>query len=685
MFLHWRGRRLPEAFVDVDLENAHRGHGWPSAVDAGKPTMAFSHGRTPRKYGRLFGQKASTNQLVVRPTYPPITGLLILEIQDGIYNFLLASCRVILHDIDGGSWFTSPSMPAPEAPMPDAKRGEWTSLPALALEAPYSGPCQLDVDRLQAMVSIKRSAAEDHLWLLREDPGYFLDALRDAMEHGLTFNHKSEHAEHAWKHVAGKMISDAFCSFYCWQELQQSLVLFGTIEEQVQQANHKTGRLPAYPESIWAYIDVIVDKLIWIPLDALTRGVPTSPRIRTLSLIDMRKDGKSHWEMKPGRTDSEYRIYVLFWALFSHEQRELHGLNKLVQEIQHTMDTDPDACDLLDPWVIERFSDVALMAEIQRSISSFQPWARGWRLHQVADKGFVSSAVDDALLRDEMYLAVLGEAPCSAEIKSLGIPTDGRFYYPFDKKRTKETTDEMRAAEKKLSAFWLDISKFFRKETGAGLFESFCLHSERTKGVQRTPAWVPPKVRASAAVPVTPTKPLPLQPVDTNVWRSAATENKRSEIVNSATTKVKTRGEAKPDMTPTPPGPIHDLPAETDEQVEKEQHPAIKLPKRVYRVFASLFPSASSLAHVGKEVAWDELLYAMNAVGMQPEKLYGSVWVFKPLRPPERCLVRAGRSIQFHEPKEVRRGGKIPPNMVRTFGRRLKHALGWEAEEFECE
>ncbi|KAH9836448.1 hypothetical protein Tdes44962_MAKER08480 [Teratosphaeria destructans] len=70
----------------------------------------------------------------------------------------------------------------------------------------------------------------------------------------------------------------------------------------------------------------------------------------------------------------------------------------------------------------------------------------------------------------------------------------------------------------------------------------------------------------------------------------------------------------------------------------------------------------------------------MDAVGMRPEKLYGSVWVF---RPEPGCDV-AGRSIQFHEPKEVRRGGKIPSRMARVFGRRMRYTLGWEPGMFVC-
>lgn len=113
-------------------------------------------------------------------------------------------------------------------------------------------------------------------------------------------------------------------------------------------------------------------------------------------------------------------------------------------------------------------------------------------------------------------------------------------------------------------------------------------------------------------------------------------------------------------------------------------HEVTKLPKRAYKVFSALLPSSSPQNHQRIEIAWEELLSAMNTIGLQPEKLYGSVWIFKP-KGEDECLLELKRSIQFHEPKEVRKGGKIPANMVRVYGRRLKHAYGWEGGMFGCE
>ncbi len=149
---------------------------------------------------------------------------------------------------------------------------------------------------------------------------------------------------------------------------------------------------------------------------------------------------------------------------------------------------------------------------------------------------------------------------------------------------------------------------------------------------------------------------------------------------------------------------------EPDVDVSTEQMPAtrIKVPKRAYKVLSAFLPEPTAAHHQRTEVAWDDFLQAMSLIGFQPEKLYGSVWIFtprssaaelvkrgkqhKPNYPwqgtntaPPKYLVTVKRSIQFHEPKEVRKGSKMPPHMVRTFGRRFKHAFGWEDAMFECE
>lgn len=49
----------------------------------------------------------------------------------------------------------------------------------MAAEAPYCVPVQLDLHLVESLLVARASAAEDHIWALREDPDYFSRTLLD--------------------------------------------------------------------------------------------------------------------------------------------------------------------------------------------------------------------------------------------------------------------------------------------------------------------------------------------------------------------------------------------------------------------------------------------------------------------------------------------------------------------------
>lgn len=51
------------------------------------------------------------------------------------------------------------------------------------LQSSHIVPQELDLDRLTQLVAARRASAEDDLWLLKEDPSYFIHSLRDEKEH----------------------------------------------------------------------------------------------------------------------------------------------------------------------------------------------------------------------------------------------------------------------------------------------------------------------------------------------------------------------------------------------------------------------------------------------------------------------------------------------------------------------
>ena len=267
----------------------------------------------------------------------------------------------------------------------------------------------------------------------------------------------------------------------------------------------------------------------------------------------------------------------------------------------------------------------------------------------------------------------------------LGDPTDGSYDYPATKRSTETNVNQMRFAEDCLDDFWNELESGIEAYTDYNVFQMLERRLFEPRKIYRTPEWMPPLEKTTTKKT---TQPLKERAANVSIPLLTPSVSKTG-VSTKPKVKVKTRG------VPEPPAVEEGRlspPVETPDLITAPRT-TIKVPKRAYRVLSALLPESKAECHQRIEVAWDEFLQAMNTIGLQPEKLYGSVWIFMPKHTKstsddektKKYWVDVQRSIQFHEPKEVRRGSKMPTHYVRTFGRRLKHAYGWEDGMFVCE
>ena len=263
---------------------------------------------------------------------------------------------------------------------------------------------------------------------------------------------------------------------------------------------------------------------------------------------------------------------------------------------------------------------------------------------------------------------------------ALGDPLDGRFNYPLEKRRTAETVKQMQRAETTLKTFWEQM-RLHTQRYGIILDAFFAWHlTSSPLAIRTTQDW--DEKQAGSAQP---RHSDPGSSYEEHNYRKfdaspAGNENKKAEIALEEKTKTKTRGEAN-DQVDTVSQAEQDPTAAPSSPDDLRK--AVKVPRREFKVLCALLPSSATISHAPREVSWNDFISALNTLGLVPEKLYGSVWIFKPLSAGH-GLVRADRSIQFHEPKSVRHGNKIDARMVRRFGDRLKRAFGWDGETFAC-
>jgi hypothetical protein len=89
----------------------------------------------------------------------PSQGLIALEIQQRIWNFLVTWSKVLLKDLSPLTEGEIVSNPGP----PTSQETAFTSLKIIAIEAPYRAPARLNLTRLKAITYAERNLKEDHL------------------------------------------------------------------------------------------------------------------------------------------------------------------------------------------------------------------------------------------------------------------------------------------------------------------------------------------------------------------------------------------------------------------------------------------------------------------------------------------------------------------------------------------
>ncbi|CZT24547.1 uncharacterized protein RCC_10272 [Ramularia collo-cygni] len=276
LFLKSRGRNLPDIFRISDINLAHLGPGWDDHVnlsalggfccdehfddtpDIPQSCMLFQKKHSPTAYGQVLEGKDV--ELLDPSQFPYIRdakeGLLCLEIQAGTYSFLLACAKLVLHDIDASVlFFTAAHQQEPS--VDHFTRPEYHSLTGHFLEAPYGVPQALDIARLKNLVGGRRSSAEDHIWMLKENPAYFVDTYRDWAEHNHHRPHKICNCKNCRDHIAARVLDNAFRSFIYWDDIYRKLCTMPTLKVQMSRADESRVRLADEDCERWAALMVL--------------------------------------------------------------------------------------------------------------------------------------------------------------------------------------------------------------------------------------------------------------------------------------------------------------------------------------------------------------------------------------------------------------------------------------------
>lgn len=709
LLLNARGRQPPSTFALADLEPAWFGLKLdiipvPPFLD--QHIMLFSGQGSAETYGELVSWQERPDafaRLLGGHDISPGEGLMVLEIQDRLYQFLANVCTNMLHDLSVENTDELVVLPIqPEPPLPSTTTndsGTGTSLLAIRLEREYHVPAKLDVRRLLDLVSSKLSEAEDTLWALREDAGFFSTALLEEHRTRPEYILDTNNAIHEVLGLEGgrdAVIMLALSDLWLWYvpiveiwggvydrvaqlaELKEKL--FDSPEKQINPGDDLPAELSMAFYNAWRQLDLMA----CFGSNRVREKAYKSPAIRSMfrrkawvnNRLAMRSD---HYppplENEKGpdsyvKVSSERDDYKNIVDRAKDTETYLKfGLHNFIEDMEQ-MAVHPSHRELICPTVASSLSDVAVASECIRQIQLFQPWAATFepdmRSKDTARKikeGWNEINSDLAKYEYLLSLSSRGLALKVAVAK-----------YPIEKRPNRANVEAIRAAEKALDDFW-DLALWELRSND--------ILSPRVEKVlgrstpERTAPWVePPPSTDDDAEAVDDSTDVTTSFSSLTVGDQESCHRPRPATLRA---KIKTHGLARP-----PPAadraPVVDEDDEPDDTSAADAGRESKLgvDKRSLAVFELLFHRSWRGSQPG-EVPWTDFTHAMHRVGFGVEKLGGSSWHFTP----GPALASRGapytRGIHFHEPHPV---SKIHFTTARQMGKRLGRTYGWCMEMF---
>ncbi|KAH6659289.1 hypothetical protein BKA67DRAFT_589404 [Truncatella angustata] len=673
LLLDARGRTHPNESAAADGEAMHLRKVTMAIVPIflNQYVMILNGVTQQEDYGRLVAwdeHEDAFDWMHTRKQFLPGEGLLILEHQQRVLQFLVQCCQKILHDIPLEQMTSDAFAIQPEPQLKiSVDASGLSSLAVLAKEAPYRPPTLLDLDKIESLLAARTARAENHVWALREDPSYFAEALLEIKEHRQEMIKdirgdihpilKCGRGDILWARVIGTYFA----------ELRDQAQLLGALQRKYDAAISPDRDLPEeYLNALLKFRHYLNQTAVAAspPLRNLfVRNVPeydTSSKIEVMSKQGIKLDkvaGQLIWLLRTLWEDGT----DLFFC----------RLTIVVDELDRLLRSEPKALELVSPYVAMLIGELSIVGECLRQLELYQPWANGFEN--------ASHERDDAIKRQFSQRTKGWGGVMEAfrdrnlvGLSHLGDPSDGKFQYPLGKRRNQANVEALRAAEANLDAFWNAVDVILNKQPGNLDGTAYKQMLSQPRYLQRTLKWIEPAAKkdqtlntnqsfedwsSQLAAPLSRLNFGPEPPVSA-----------RKEILAAGGTKAKIKSHGAPSAMSA---------ASAEEAVLStmslgDSQPTFAVDARALKVFRIIFfdPAANTTAG---EVVWKDFLHAMDSTGFSAQKLYGSVWHFQPTK------LDVERSIQFHEPHPH---PKIPFLVARRHGRRLNRAYGWLGSMF---
>jgi hypothetical protein len=341
--LNTRARYSPATFVDHELEFCRLGLDTDTIVPPLKLNGYTMHldGETVESYGKLVAWGDNSNP---RAGFKPGDGMLILEIQEQVMEFLVKWCEAVLNkpaDVLVSQFPIGPRL------GPVVIVSQWPTIEILATYAPYVIPVETNFYRLKDFINARYSAAQDHIWALREDPGYFQDTVLQYSEHraelildSMGNVHWTYDNPQFWDRTLSTVVDNAYRAVAVWDVLAKQVRL--VISLQKKYARELDPRYPLPPE-YRKHVQLLRGLLLHSsknPHTNMKNMLPASPRVRNL----WERENLNGKVMAKIRCDIDEERDPLLWVylkLQNDDEYHRYGHKDLVDEMEKLVFAQP--------------------------------------------------------------------------------------------------------------------------------------------------------------------------------------------------------------------------------------------------------------------------------------------------------------------------------------------------------
>jgi hypothetical protein len=691
LLLNARGRHEPTEFAAADFEAMHLGlaTGQMMPIFLNEHVMILHKIPDREKYGTLLPwheHKDTFEWMRTRTQFLPGEGLLVLEAQERLMEFLVKVCKLILHDISAEALVGGDSSIRPELRLKKtAEIDGFESLTAMAAERPYRLPAEINFDQMEAILGAAESAAEDHFWSMRVDPGYFAMNIRDAKEHrkeilkdtmGETHpTLKGARQDVFLSRLVGSIITNAIEQLEIFTWLRMQAQTLRSLHKKYESMLSSDEDLPDDFLSAILRFRHYLGQASKAWCGQLQMAFPASPYARKYFVRFPPRNGATSKDQVILKPDARMSIvegdvtWLLqtMWSKDMDQELSLVGLPTIMDELDRLIQSNAEAKQFISPTVSGLLGDMSIICQCRSQIDHFLPWAKGFEhKHLEQQKGIMAE-----FTKNVGPLQAVGRSLDEKKIMhpaKLCDPSEKKLAYPSSGRRTKETTEAMRWAEETLEYFWAQIDKLIQKECSELDRFAFWKMLSQPRPIQRTPEWVDPKsmrTKASQVNNVDATD-MTYRPLS-NIFLGHQDQGQYKHARGKAKTKtkIKTKGQQTEQQA------SHDVDIQAGAPPVADL-PPIPVDARSLKVFRTMFYNPEVTSTPG-EVIWKDLLHAMTSTGLfSVEKRGGSAWQFHRIDDDV-------RRVQFHEPHP---DPKLPFEEARHYGRLLYRAYGWEGKMF---